>query len=359
MLLSIVIPVLNEAETLPLLLASLQTSLTDIPWEIIFVDDGSTDATSSIIERVALLDPRVSLIRFSRNFGHQVAVTAGLDFADGDAVVVMDADLQDPPELLPRLLELFREGYDVVSPQRVSRQSETLFKRWTAKLFYCVVSRLTNQRLTPDVGDFRLLSRRAVLAIRSLREQHRYMRGLAAWLGMKEAVVPFIRQARTGGRTKYSLAKMLRFAWIAISSFSTLPLRIGISAGCLLSLVGFIYLPRVVYLALWTATLVPGRASVVALQCIFSGMILVALGAIGDYVARIFEESKNRPLYVVTETCNVRLPDKSQGLPKDLPRAIVLAQPEPGNIHAMHGSMGFRSRVQNTASRHSMVGPGT
>lgn len=329
MLLSIVIPVLNEAETLPQLLASLRESLQNIDWEVIFVDDGSTDATASILGMAALEDPRICMLRFSRNFGHQAAVTAGLDFANGDAVVVMDADLQDPPELLPRLFELFQQGYDVVSPQRISREAETVFKRWTAKLFYRIVSRLTSQQLTPDVGDFRLFSRRAVLAIRSLREQHRYMRGLAAWLGLKEAVIPFERKARAGGHTKYSLAKMLKFAWTAVTSFSTLPLRISISAGCLLSLVGFGYLLRVLYLALWTNTLVPGWASVVALQCIFSGMILLALGAIGDYVARIFEESKNRPLYVVTDIRNVRSSSTQEQLPA---RAVILAQDTAGTL---------------------------
>src|SRR5277367_1269749 len=250
MLLSVVIPVFNEAEMLHSLLSRLRQALAGLNWEVIFVDDGSTDGSLDIIRRAALDDERVKAIGFSRNFGHQAAVTAGLDFAEGDAVVVMDADLQDPPELLPRLLELFQQGYDVVSPQRTSRESETVFKRWAAGLFYRLISRMTQQRLTPDVGDFRLFSRRAVLAIRTLREQHRYMRGLAAWLGLKEALVPFERKARAGGHTKYSLAKMLRFAWTAISSFSTLPLRISITAGCILSFVGFVYLLRVVYLAL-------------------------------------------------------------------------------------------------------------
>jgi glycosyltransferase involved in cell wall biosynthesis len=305
MLLSVVIPVLNEAESVPLLLSHLRESLQGLTWECIFVDDGSTDMTPRILELAALEDSRIKLLRFSRNFGHQVAVTAGLDFADGDAVVVMDADLQDPPELLPRMLDLFAEGYDIVSPQRISRQAETSFKRWTSKLFYRALSRMADQRLTPDVGDFRLFSRRAVLAIRSLREQHRYMRGMATWLGLKEAVVPFERAPRAAGETKYPLLKMLRFAWTGISSFSAFPLRVSIAAGCVLSCAGFLYLLRVLYLAFWTTSLVHGWASVVALQCAFSGMILLALGAVGDYVARTYEETKGRPLYVVTETYNV------------------------------------------------------
>jgi glycosyltransferase involved in cell wall biosynthesis len=319
MLLSVVIPVLNEVETVSLMMERLRSSLRDVTWEVIFVDDGSTDATSNVLGREALRDQRVKVIRFSRNFGHQAAVTAGLDFADGDAVVVMDADLQDPPELLLSMLDLFARGYDIVSPQRNSRAGETMFKRWTAKMFYRVLSHLADQPITPDVGDFRLYSRRAVLAIRSLREQHRYMRGMVAWLGLNEVMLPFDRNARAAGQTNYPLLKMLRFAWTGVTSFSAFPLRISLAAGCILSAAGFLYLLRVTYLALWTTSLVPGWASVIALQCVFSGMILLALGAIGDYVARNYEEAKQRPLYVVTEARNVSMAEKS------LPRAIILA----------------------------------
>lgn len=326
MLISIIIPVLNEAQVVPLLLKRLRETLHEFAWEVVFVDDGSSDGTPNILAREALRDPRIKLLRFSRNFGHQAAVTAGLDFANGDAVIVMDADLQDPPELLPRMLALFEQGYDIVSPQRISREGETLFKRWTAKIFYQTLSRMANQPMTPDVGDFRLFSRRAVLAIRSLREQHRYMRGMVAWLGLKEVMLPFDRKARAAGETHYPFLKMLRFAWTGVTSFSAFPLRISIAAGCMLSAAGFLYLLRVIYLALWTKTLVPGWASVVALQCVFSGMILLALGGIGDYVARNYEEAKGRPLYVVTEVRNVSMAEKC------LPRAVVLADlaPPPG-----------------------------
>jgi glycosyltransferase involved in cell wall biosynthesis len=349
MFLSVVIPVLNEAESIPLLLPRLRQALRGITWECIFVDDGSTDATPRILELVALEDRRIKLLRFSRNFGHQAAVTAGLDFAEGDAVVVMDADLQDPPELLPRLLDLFSQGYDIVSPQRISREAETRFKRWTAALFYRALSRMSDQELTPDVGDFRLFSRRAVLAIRSLREQHRYMRGIAAWLGLKEAIVPFERQPRAAGYTKYPFLKMLRFAWTGISSFSAFPLRISITAGCILSCAGFLYLLRVLYLALWTTTLVPGWASVVALQCVFSGIILLALGAVGDYVARTYEESKNRPLYVVTETCNVA---RRTSVPE---RAVMLEEPYPLNIVAANDNTHPDANEQDESPYRSLV----
>jgi dolichol-phosphate mannosyltransferase len=313
MLVSVVIPVFNETENLLPLIAKLRDALAEVDWEIIFVDDGSTDDSLDVVRLAALNDGRVKAISFSRNFGHQAAVTAGLDFAEGDAVVVMDADLQDPPDLLPRMLELLDKGYDVVSPQRVARRGETAFKRVTASLFYRAMARLADRRLVRDVGDFRLFSRRAVLALRSFREHHRFMRGLVAWLGLKEAVLPFERQARAAGETKYPLIKMLRFGWTAVSSFSPLPLRLSIGAGILVSCAGFGYLLYVLYLAFFTRALVPGWASIVVLQCIFSGMILLALGVIGDYIARNYEESKHRPLYVVTASVNQTAPNYEIG----------------------------------------------
>jgi len=323
MLLSVVIPVFNESLILPILLEKLGAALHDADWEVIFVNDGSTDSSLEILQVAALMDGRIKVLSFPRNFGHQAAVTAGLDFAQGDAVAVMDADLQDPPELLPKMLNLLQEGYDVVSPQRVSREGDTLFKRWTAALFYKLMARMADGRLIAEVGDFRLFSRRAVLAIRSFRESHRFMRGLVGWLGLKEAVLPFERQPRAAGETKYPFIKMLRFAWTGVSSFSALPLRLSTAAGALLSCAGFIYLLRVIYLALWTDTLIPGWASVVVLQCIFSGIILLALGMIGDYVARDYEETKGRPLYVVTDAFNLVAPENG------VPRATILTQINP------------------------------
>ena len=329
MLLSVVIPVFNEADALNMTIARVREALRRLNWEIIFVNDGSNDGSLEIIRLAGLLDPRIKAISFSRNFGHQAAITAGLDIANGDAVAVMDADLQDPPELLPRMLELLEQGYDVVSPQRVSREGETVFKRCTAALFYRVLARLVNGKLSVDVGDFRLFSRRAVLAIRGFRERHRFMRGLVAWLGLKEAVLPFERQPRAAGETKYSFGKMLRFAWTAVSSFSALPLRLSIAAGAALSCGGFLYLLRVLYLAMFTHRLVPGWASMVTLQCIFSGMILLALGAVGDYIARIYEESKGRPLYVIAGVVNCQLPQN------EIPGASVLLTAEDKPVPAI------------------------
>jgi polyisoprenyl-phosphate glycosyltransferase len=310
MLLSIVIPVFNEERVLPMLLGSLTDALRGLNWELIFVDDGSKDTSASVIRNFAQSNERIKLVSFSRNFGHQTAITAGLDFAQGEAVVVMDADLQDPPDLLPKMVELFEQGYDVVSPKRVFREGESAFKIWTARMFYQLMGRLTDGHLSADVGDFRLFSRRAVLAIRSMREQHRFMRGMVGWLGLPEAILPFERQARAAGETKYPLLKMLRFAWTAVSSFSAAPLRVSLAAGILLSCAGFVYLLRVLYMAVFTTQLVPGWATVVVFQCIFSGMILIALGAIGDYVARTYEESKSRPLYVVGSMLNLRAPQE-------------------------------------------------
>jgi polyisoprenyl-phosphate glycosyltransferase len=326
MLISIVVPVFDELESLSVLIAELTTALSGEDWEIVFVNDGSKDGSGEFLKNAAAEDHRIRVLNFSRNFGHQAAITAGLDFAEGDAVVVMDADLQDPPELLPRMIGLYRQGFDVVSAQRVSRDGETLFKKWTASAFYRLMRRMVDRRLVQDVGDFRLFSRKAVLAIRSFREQHRFMRGLVAWLGLDEVVLPFHRHNRAAGQTKYSLFKMLRLAWTAISSFSALPLRLTLLAGLALSGAGFVYLLYVIYLALATNKLVPGWASVVVLQCIFSGMILVALGLVGDYVARSYEELKQRPLYVVKNSFNVETRQPP------LERACILLDPPASSV---------------------------
>jgi glycosyltransferase involved in cell wall biosynthesis len=320
MLLSLVIPVYNESESLPILFRSLYQVLhnMDCNYELIIVNDGSKDETAEILSKAAAADRRVKILGFSRNFGHQAAITAGLDFASGDAVVVMDADLQDPPEILPEMVELYRRGYDVVSAQRVQRQGETFFKRTTASMFYWVMRRMVDDRMLPEVGDFRLFSKAAVGAIRNFREQHRFMRGLVAWLGLKEVIVPFQRQIRSGGTTKYSTLKMLRFAWTAISSFSALPLRFALAAGLFVACSGFFYLLYTVYAALVLKITVPGWTSLVALQVIFSGATLSAIGLLGDYVARIYEESKGRPLYVVSDTINMRRPEEA------ISRAVIL-----------------------------------
>lgn len=307
MKLSLVIPVLNESEALPLLLRALAPVLAsiDCDHEILFVNDGSTDDTLDLLSRAAAADPRIKVLSFSRNFGHQAAITAGFDFSTGDAVVVMDADLQDPPELLPEMVRLYREGYDVVSPQRVSRPGDTWFKRKTAALFYLLMRNLVDRRIPAEVNDFRLLSRSAVIALRQFREQHRFVRGMIAWLGLREAMLPFERRARAAGQTKFGLTKMLRFSWVAICSFSALPLRMTMWLGLATSAIGMGYLCWAVYMDLVRQRVVWGWTSIVFLQCLFFGVTLVCISLIGDYVARIYEESKQRPLYVVNRAVNL------------------------------------------------------
>lgn len=327
MLVSIVIPVYNETEALPALLPALRAVLSkmDCKFEVVFVNDGSSDDTLKFLLQAALNDHRIKVVGFSRNFGHQVAITAGLDFASGDAVVVMDADLQDPPELLPAMITLFLEGYQVVSAQRSKRESDSLFKRATAAAFYWIMRRMVDPRLQPEVGDFRLFSREAVLAIRQFREQHRFMRGLVAWLGLREAILPFDRQARVAGETKYPFWKMLRFAWAAMTSFSALPLRLTVAGGMIVAGAGVSYALYCAYQGLILRTTVPGWTSLICLVTIFSGAILVAIGLVGDYVARIFEEAKRRPLYIVSNLRNLvggaDLPDRALVVDEHMPRA--------------------------------------
>lgn len=305
MLLSIVIPVFNEEAVLPLLFARLMpvAIAIDPGCEIILIDDGSTDATPRLL-REAAQHPNVRALLFTRNFGHQAAVSAGLDMAAGECVVVMDADLQDPPELLPRMVELYREGYDLVSPQRKSRPGDSWLKRTTARAFYALMRQMVDSRVAPEVGDFRLYSKRAVQAIRRFREQHRFLRGLVAWLGLREALLPFDREPRAAGKTKYPLHRMARFAWTAITSFSGLPLRIASLLGLCFVLIDIGLVCYILYVTLIVKTVVPGWASLILVQALFSGVTLLSIGMVGDYISRIYEESKGRPLYVVEEALN-------------------------------------------------------
>lgn len=317
-LISLVIPIYNEAEAIDHLFAALYLSIDSTwDWEIVVVDDGSRDDSLALLNGFAQRDARVRVISFSRNFGHQAAITAGLDFASGDAAIVMDADLQDPPEILRQMIVLFEQGFDIVSAQRVAREGDGLFKRWTAAGFYWGMRTMVDPRLPAEVGDFRLLSRRAVVGIRQFREQHRFMRGLIAWLGLTEAMVPFHRNSRVAGETKYPLHKMLKFALTAITSSSALPVRVTSTCGFVLTLASFCYFFYAMFQWLRKDT-VPGWTSIVGLQCFFAGVTLASIGVVGEYVGKIYEESKARPIYVVAETRNIDL----SGLQP--PRAIVL-----------------------------------
>lgn len=310
MRLSIVVPVYNEVEVLQQLIATVDDAMRQagISYELVLVDDGSRDGTTAMLKNMAAADARMKVLFFSRNFGHQAAITAGLDHADGDAVVVMDADLQDPPSLLPEMLTLVDKGYDVVSAQRVSRAGESVLKRVTARGFYWLFRRLVDARMQPEVGDFRMFSHRAIIAIRKFREQHRFMRGMVAWPGLKEVILPYHRSARTKGTTKYSTLAMLRFAWTAVSSFSALPLRLSVIGGMCVSGIGVLFGLHGVYAAFVRKDTVPGWTSIIVLNIIFSGSTLMAIGLLGEYIGRIYEEAKGRPLYVVSEAINLDRP---------------------------------------------------
>ncbi len=317
MLISIVAPVFNEQEALPHFFEALNRVLCRIgqPYEIIVVNDGSRDRTAELAKDFASTDDRIKVVNFSRNFGQQAAMTAGLDCARGDVVVVMDADLQDPPELLDQMLDKYYEGYDVVSCRRMSRAGESWFKKRTASAFYGLMRKAIDARIPAEVGDFRLYSRNAVEAIRSFREQHRFMRGLVAWLGLREAFIEFDRPARVAGETKYPVSKLIKLAWTAISSSSTVPLRACAYAGWALLVFGIL---AAVAVPLAVFQLLPLSISTVgwtAFQLTLTGIQLVAVSLIGDYIGRIFEESKQRPLYIVSETCNVQIPsDRSRSV---------------------------------------------
>jgi dolichol-phosphate mannosyltransferase len=271
-------------------------------YEIVLVDDGSTDASWDRMLALAPSDPHLRLVRLSRNFGHQAALTAGLEAARGDAVVLIDADLQDPPELIPILVAKWREGFDVVYGLRTRREGETLFKRWTASVFYRVLRGVTRIEIPADAGDFRLLSRRAVDALARMPERARFLRGMTSWLGFPQVGVQYERDARYAGETKYPTRRMIGFALDAMTSFSTTPIRVVTGLGFLLVTFCVVVLGWTVYVKVFTNTAVQGWTSLLIVVLLLGGMQLVSLGIIGQYVGRIFEEAKQRPLFVVDET---------------------------------------------------------
>lgn len=311
-LLSIVIPMLNEEAVIPLLrsrLADLEASLS-CAIECVVVDDGSTDGTVSELCRWAEESPSLRVVVLSRNFGHQMAITAGLDFATGDAAIIMDADLQDPPELIPDMVRGYCEGYDVVYAQRIEREGETTFKRVTANLFYRLMRRFIVADLPENTGDFRLISRQVIDDLRRLKEHDRFLRGLVTWVGYHQKALPYRRAARVAGQTKYPFLKMLRFAGNAMLSFSDLPLRGIIWLGLCSVLASFGLVAYIVVLHIRQVEgLVPGWASISVFICFFSGVILLAQGMIGIYVGKIYTETQQRPLYLVAHTRN--LPERT------------------------------------------------
>jgi polyisoprenyl-phosphate glycosyltransferase len=297
-LLSVVAPMLDEEALASAFHARVAVALGEIPFELVVVDDGSRDRTPEILDRIASRDPRVRVLHLSRPFGHQLALTAGLDHARGDAVVLIDGDLQDPPEVIPQLVERWREGIDVVVAKRRVRSGETRFKLLTARGFYALMGRLAQVPLEPNAGDFRLLDRQVVDALGGLRERNRFLRGMTAWVGFESAVVEYDREARAGGATKFPLRRMVRFAWDGISSFSHVPLQIATLLGFFFALVALALLPLTV-VARYAGIYERGVPSLLFIILLIGGIQLMTLGVIGEYVGRIYDEVKRRPLYVV------------------------------------------------------------
>lgn len=299
--LAVVVPAYNEGDGLQEFHQRLAPVLDglDLACRVIYVDDGSSDHTWQVMQALAAADGRVATLRLSRNFGKELAMTAGLDYADADAVVVIDADLQDPPELIPELVARWREGYDVVYGTRDVRAGESWLKRWTAATFYRLIGRISTTPIPADTGDFRLLDRRPHQALKQLRERHRFMKGLFAWVGYRQTALVYQRDARHSGRSKFNYWKLWNFALEGITSFSTVPLRLATYLGLATALVAFIYGIWVVVKALVFGDPVPGYPSLMAVILFLGGLQLLALGVIGEYLGRLFTESKQRPLYLL------------------------------------------------------------
>ena len=300
---SVVIPVFNEESVVAECYRRLKSVMdsTGESYELIFVNDGSRDKTEGLVSEICSLDSRVKLISFSRNFGHQTAITAGMDHSVGQAVVVIDADLQDPPEVILEMIKKWKEGYDVVYGKRISREGETVFKKVTSKLFYRLLRHMTNVDIPVDTGDFRLVDRKVCDVLSSMTEQNRYVRGLVSWAGFRQTAVLFHRKERFAGETKYPFRKMVKFALDGITTFSYKPLKLATYLGFFVSFLSFLYLLVVLYLKLFTEQTVSGWASVLSVSLIFNGVVLMILGIIGEYIGRIYDETKNRPLSVIRE----------------------------------------------------------
>lgn len=302
-LLSVVAPVYNEQEVLPEFHRRLTKVIEgmDVTSEIIYVNDGSRDRTLSLLHTLHENDPRVAVVNLSRNFGKEIALTAGLDHSRGEAVVVIDSDLQDPPELIPELMARWREGFDVVFATRQARSGETFVKKLTAKYFYRVIQLMSRVEIPADTGDFRLLSRRAVDALLRLREQHRFMKGLFAWIGYPQVSVPYQRDPRFAGETKWNYWKLWNFALEGITSFTTGPLKVASYLGLLTAFAAFLYAVWIVYKTLRFGEPVTGYPSLMVVILFLGGIQLTTLGIIGEYLGRMFNETKLRPLYLTED----------------------------------------------------------
>jgi len=300
---SVIAPIFNEKENLPELYRRVKEVMdkTSKPWELILVDDGSSDESSDMIRALAKKDKRVRPVIFARNFGHQVAVTAGLDYSRGDAVVIIDADLQDPPELILELAKKWQEGYEVVYAVRAEREGESWFKLWTASLFYRLIYRITDVKIPLDTGDFRLMDRKVVNVMNTMRERHRFLRGMSAWVGFKQIGVEYKRAARSAGETKYPFRKMLRLAINAVTGFSYFPLQVATFFGFFSAGIAILAMPVVIYLRASGSQAFFGQASTLLAVLFLGGVQLISLGILGEYIGRLYDEAKGRPLYIVRE----------------------------------------------------------
>lgn len=303
---SIVVPVYNEVEILPELYRRVSGVMDDLgePWELIIVDDGSSDGSTEGIRTLAEKDKRVRPVIFARNFGHQIAITAGLDYSRGQAVVIMDADLQDPPEVIIDLVAKWREGYEVVYAVREEREGETRFKQLTAALFYRLINRITDVNIPLDAGDFRLLDRVVVDTLNRMRERHRFPRGMAAWVGFRQIGVHYKRAERYAGETKYPLRRMVRLALNAITGFSYYPLQLATYFGFICAGVSALAIPVIIVLRLVGNQAFFGQATTLIAVLFLGGVQLISIGILGEYVGRIYDEAKGRPLYIVREPPN-------------------------------------------------------
>lgn len=301
---SIVVPIYNEEGSLPVLYERMVKVMdsTGEAWELVLVDDGSQDQSADMIRTLVKQDSRVRQVILARNFGHQIAVTAGLDHSRGDAIVIIDADLQDPPEVILDLIEKWREGFEVVYAVRETREGETFFKLWTARLFYRLINKITSMKIPVDTGDFRLIDRKVVNVLNQMREHHRFLRGMSVWVGFKQTGVKYKRAARYAGETHYPLKKMVKLATTAITGFSFFPLQAATYLGFIASGISIITIPVVVTMRLLGNQQFLGQASTLISVLFLGGVQLIFLGVLGEYIGRIYDEVRNRPLYIVRES---------------------------------------------------------
>ena len=304
---SVIAPIHNEAGNIEILVSRLTASLNSKTenYEIVFVDDGSRDNSAALLEKAARQDSRIKIISFSRNFGHQMAITAGMEFSKGKSIVIIDADLQDPPEIIPQMMAKWQEGFDVVYAVRKQRDGESLVKRITAAVFYRLLKRLTEFDIPVDTGDFRLMDRKVVNAFLSMPERGRYIRGMISWLGFKQTGITYDRAARTEGKTKFTMRKMIRFAFEGITSFSFAPLQFATFLGMTCSAVAFLMLIYVFISKFFDQQVVRGWTSLMAIIIFLGGIQLLMIGILGEYIGRLVTEQKKRPLYIVQKKTNI------------------------------------------------------